>query len=159
MPHFVLDQNFPWYVVSFPWPSDIRITRLPDHAPDLVQNVDDWEVFLGLSKRGDVDGFITNDANILLQATEMVALTRTRLTLVITDGVGHEPLRATGLVMLHLEEVVRRMDGTAQVFVIRPGPIGQRSPNREINRIAQFHNQSPGDLFASELLRIQPRLT
>src|SRR5207237_10588284 len=45
-PHFILDQNFPWYVVSFPWPSHIGITRLPEHAPDLVQNVEDWEVLL-----------------------------------------------------------------------------------------------------------------
>ena len=60
-PHFILDQNFPWYVVSFPWPSNIGITRLPDHAPDLVQSVEDWEVFLELSKRGGADGFITND--------------------------------------------------------------------------------------------------
>ncbi len=35
----------------------------------------------------------------------MIALSRTSLALVVTNGVGHQPLRATGLITLHLEQV------------------------------------------------------
>ena len=95
--------------MGFPWPTDLVIRRLSDHAPDLVEAVDDWEVLVDLDKRGGVDGFITNDASMLVQPTEMVALSKTHLALVITEGVGHEPIRATGLVMVHLEEIARRI--------------------------------------------------
>lgn len=57
----MLDQNFPWFVAGFRWPADLRITRVPDYPPELVHAVEDWEVLVELSKRGDVDGVVTQD--------------------------------------------------------------------------------------------------
>src|SRR4051794_1149878 len=121
--HFVLDQNFPWYVTSFAWPSTLRVTRLSDVAPDFVSGVEDWQVILELARTGDVDGYITNDSSMLEQAEEMVALGRTHLALVVTRGVGHQPLRATGLVMVHLDEIARRMAGRPSISVLQPANV------------------------------------
>lgn len=34
--HFVLDQNFPWLLVSLHWPPTIQISLLASLAPDLI---------------------------------------------------------------------------------------------------------------------------
>ena len=107
--HFVLDHNFPWQVTDLPWPEHLRLTRLADYDASLIQHYDDWQVFDALNRRGDVDGFITNDAKILHLAREMVVLSRTRLALVVAAGVGHDPIRATGLVMLYLGQITHRL--------------------------------------------------
>jgi len=86
---------------EFPSPKDI--------APHLADEPDDWRILIGLATRGDVDGFITNDDDMLELPEEMVALSRTRLTLVVTAGVGHNPLRASGLLMAYLPEIARRL--------------------------------------------------
>ncbi len=77
----------------------------------LTAGYEDWQVLLALHQRGDVHGFITNDAGILELPREMVVLSKTRLVLVLTDQVGHDPLRATRLVMLHLQQLAAQLDG------------------------------------------------
>jgi len=106
---FVLDHNFPYQVVyGLDWPPYLRLTGLKDIAPQLVDEPDDWRILLQLAARGDVDGYITNDAAMLELPEEMVALSRTMLTLVVTMGVGHNPVRATGLLMTYLPEIAKR---------------------------------------------------
>ncbi len=108
--HFVLDHNFPYQVVhGLDWPPSLRLSGLKDIAPHLADEPDDWRILIGLATRGDVDGFITNDDDMLELPEEMVALSRTRLTLVVTAGVGHNPLRASGLLMAYLPEIARRL--------------------------------------------------
>ncbi|HUX87929.1 MAG TPA: hypothetical protein VMW65_13080 [Chloroflexota bacterium] len=152
--HFVLDQNFPWYAAAVRWPPSLRISRLAEIEPTLTSDVDDWEVFLGLHKRGDVDGFITNDAKLLMQATEMVALQRTSLALVITDDVGHLPIRATGLVMVHLEEVAKQVDGKSHVFRLRARQLTHELPHQHLERIAGQEKNRLSELIGREVTKM-----
>ncbi|MDE2994525.1 MAG: hypothetical protein OXU67_11665 [Chloroflexota bacterium] len=150
--HFVLDHNFPWQVTKLPWPEHLRLTRLAAYDASLIQHYDDWQILDALNRRGDVDGFITNDANILQLPREMVVLSGTRLTLVVADGVGHDPIRATGLVMLYLGHIVHRLSHRAQIFTLRPGDLGryQSSPAKQIDRLADHQNIAPPELIARE---------
>ena len=150
--HFVLDHNFPWQVTQLPWPEHLRLTRLADYDASLIQHYDDWQVFYALDRRGDVDGFITNDANILQLAREMVVLSGTRLTLVVADGVGHDPIRATGLVMLYLGQIVNRLSHRPQIFKLRPVGLGhyRSTPAKQINRLADHRNIAPPELITRE---------
>ncbi len=152
--HFVLDQNFPLQITSLDWPPPIRLTRLAHLEPELTRDHEDWEIFRALSQRGDVDGFITNDADILQLAREMVVLSRTRLTLVVTDGVGHNALRATGLIMVHLQEITRRIDGRPQIYVLRPNRLEPIVPGKQINKIASRAGIPPNQLISRELTAI-----
>src|SRR5439155_3679211 len=95
------------------------VTPLMAIDPDLTRNHEDWELFRALHRRGDVEGFITNDADILLLAREMVMLSQTQLTLVVTDGLGHDPLGATGLLMLHLPQIARQNHPPPRVYQLR----------------------------------------
>ncbi len=145
--HFVLDQNFPWYAASVEWPSSLKISRLNDVDSTLTHDKEDWEVLLGLSSRGDVDGFITNDAKMLMLPSEMVALSRTRLAVVIPDDVGYAPIRATGLVMVHIEEISKSLDGRPQVFRLRARQVKREFPRDHLERIATQRKQRVSDVI------------
>lgn len=116
--HFVLDQNFPIQATGLPWPATISLTRLRDIDPALTRDHEDWQIFRALRDRGDIDGFITNDANLLDLPREMVMLYQTQLTLVVTKGMTGDPLGATGLLMLHLPEIARQNHPTPRIYVL-----------------------------------------
>jgi hypothetical protein len=149
--HYVLDQNFPYYVAGFDWPPSISVSRLTDVDPGLTRNREDWQVILALAEREDVDGFVTNDRRMLLLPKEMIALSRTRLALVVTDGVGHQPLRATGLIMLHLEHVTRSLDGQPRVFLVRPAQLQPVSAWTQVNSVAKHLGVHVNQLVGDEL--------
>lgn len=150
--HFVLDHNFPWLATSLEWPSHLRITTLAHFDRRLTRDHDDWEVLRALAQRGDVDGYVTNDADMLALPREMVALTDVRLTLVVTDSVGHDAMRATALVMLHLEQVAAQLTGKPQIFRLRPAEVGRgrTDPYEVLNVIAGRLKASPADLIHEE---------
>jgi hypothetical protein len=153
-PHFVLDHNFP--IVA--WPLMVRLSRLAEIEPELIRGHDDWEILYALNRRGDVQGFITNDADMLELSREMVALSYSRLTLVITDGVGHDPLRGTGLLMVHLEEIGKRVISRPQIFVLRPGSLRPQRPGQLINKLAERRSVPPNRLIARERDAIREHL-
>jgi hypothetical protein len=82
--------------------------------------VDDWEVLqkLHLHDR-DWDGLITNDAAMLALPKEMTVLNDTGLTLVVVKGQGDSPVRATGLLLCHLQHICHQSNpGTAQIWTL-----------------------------------------
>jgi hypothetical protein len=151
----VLDQNFPFYITGIPWTRpNLRVSRLLDIDPELTHDHDDWEVFLALGQRGGVDGFITDDAKLLNLPAEMVALHTTSLALVVTDGVGHQPIRATGLLMVHLETISNQLTGKPRICVLRPVNPQQTRPWDNLNRIADRRSISVNTLVDEERHRI-----
>ena len=148
--HFVLDQNFPLYVTGFKWTRpDMQINRLSDIDAELIHDHDDWEVFRALDKRGDVDGFVTNDAKLLNLPTEMLAVHTTSLALVITESVGDQPIRATGLLMVHLETIASQLSKRPRVWILRPAQVTATRPWDYLNRIAKSR-QVPLDSLVDE---------
>src|SRR5712692_3606815 len=124
--------------MAFEWTRpDVRISRLYDIQPELTRDQEDWQVLPALHRRGDVDGFITNDTKLLNLPTEMLALHITGLTLVITDGVGDQPIRATGLVMVHLETIVSQMSKKPRIWILRPSAVAAKRSWEYLNHIAK----------------------
>jgi hypothetical protein len=152
--HFVLDHNFPIHATGLSWPSSLRVSNLASIDSSLVKNKEDWEVLLALSRRGDVDGFITNDSAMLRLATEMVALTRTTLTLVVVEGAGHNPVRALGLVMAHLETIAGRLSQSSQIIRLKPIQWKPESPHGLVANIARQTGSPMGDILNAELSRM-----
>jgi hypothetical protein len=86
VPHlYVLDHNFPPLAVAVKWPPELVMVALTAYDPALA-DVDDWELLEELRARGDATGLVTIDGQMLNQPKEMVALARSRLTLIVTDG-------------------------------------------------------------------------
>jgi len=137
--HFVIDHNFPQPVLNVRWPPSIQLAKVIDFDRRLVRDHEDWEIFLELDRRGGVDGYITNDAKVLNSATEMVALSTTNLTLIVTDDTGHTPIEAMGLLMAYLRQIAARVSARSEIYVLRVGDVARhRASAREyIRRIAK----------------------
>ena len=141
--------------MAFEWTRpDVRISRLYDIQPELTRDQEDWQVLPALHRRGDVDGFITNDTKLLNLPTEMLALHITALTLVITDGVGDQPIRATGLVMVHLETIVSQMSNKPRIWILRPSAIAAKRSWDYLNRIAKNSHVDVDALVQEERKRL-----
>ncbi len=86
----------------------------------------DRDLILFLARQG-YHGLITNNYKMLWVPREVAALVKARITLLAVEGLGDDPLRATGAVMLHLPHVAKRVvPGQAQVFRVSP-----RAPSPE----------------------------
>ncbi|HET8631329.1 MAG TPA: hypothetical protein VFL91_28240 [Thermomicrobiales bacterium] len=149
--HFVLDQNFPFQATGLPWPRGVEVSPLTAIDPELTRNHDDWQVFRALARRGDVDGFITNDADILNLPREMVQLSRTQLTLVVTDGLGHDPLGATGLLMLHLPQIAKQNHQPPRIYRLRRPQLHLTRVRPLIDALATRERIPASDLVRREL--------
>ncbi|MGH2352646.1 MAG: hypothetical protein ACRDJN_13655 [Chloroflexota bacterium] len=87
----------------------------------------------------------------------MLALSRTRLTLVVAAGVGHDPIRATGLVMVSLGQIARQVAGAPQIFVLKPPELGRHrtDPAAQLTKIAQHRNVPRHELIAAERAHLE----
>lgn len=148
--HFVCDENFPFHIGNLKWPPAVKISRLVNIAPSL-QSVDDWQVINGLHRRGDIHGLITNDGRMLNLPREMVALSCSKLALIVTDGVGNDPIRATGLVMVHLQDVVKQLSGYPQIFRLHPSQVKKQKVKDQIDKVAGQFNTKSSTMISQEL--------
>lgn len=153
--HFVLDQNFPFQATGIPWPPGIEVSPLKAIDPELTRNHDDWEIFRALHERGDIHGFITNDANILHLPREMVMLSRTQFTLVVVDALGHDPLGATGLVMLHLPEIAKQTHPSPRIYILKRPRVQLRGVRSTVDNLAARAGLTGSALMRRELEEIE----
>jgi hypothetical protein len=81
----------------------------------------DWELLVALSQQSPpCAGLVTTDNSMLLQERELAVLLQTKLTLVVADAAGDDPLKATGLLLTHLPWIARQEHRhRAQVWVLR----------------------------------------
>jgi hypothetical protein len=137
---FALDQNFPEPIVD--------ALKMAMDCADLVPvreinadmpKLEDWELLVRLRQHDrEWDGLITCDADMLNESRTMAALHRTGLTLVIADGQGHNPVRATGLVLFHLDHVCKEtVRNRPQVWILRAVQKPPESPTRYLEKIAR----------------------
>jgi hypothetical protein len=144
------------------WPPYLRLSALKDFAPRLVDEPDDWRILLALAAMGDVDGYITNDPDLLDGTEELVALTRTRLALVMTAGVGHNPLRASGLLMTYLSEIAKQVQHQtprrAVIFRLSAARLGdfRSTPGQRLDALAARKKMLPQALISETLRKIMP---
>jgi hypothetical protein len=158
---FVLDQNFPFQATPLDWPDILELVDLAAVDATLTAGYEDWEVLAALHRRGDVQGFVTNDAKMLRLAPEMVTLSRTRLALVVTEGVGHDPLRATGLLMTYLPQIAGQVSGQhAHIYVLTANKVSRfyRPVPDVLERLATKRGLRLDELIAAELPRIRHSL-
>jgi len=118
-----LDQNFPVLVLNatslLP---EVEIAPLYQIDPRL-SDLDDRRLMIALHQLG-WRGLITNNYKMLWVPSEIAAAVKTKSVIFAVEGVGDDPLRATGAVLLDLPAAVRRVrSGKAQVFRVNPrGP-------------------------------------
>lgn len=153
---FALDQNFPQPLIDAATPYFNNVELEPIWRIDRrLADLDDWEVLLALHHHErSFDGLITTDDSILNQGRELEVVRQTNLTLVVTRAAGHDPIKATGLLLAHLDYV------TAQTTPDRPQVWSLAARNKPatdpwelLERIADHQNRG-----VQEVLR-EARLT
>ncbi len=152
---FALDQGFPLPIVNVlrGYQADAHLVSLGEidsRLPDL----DDWEVLLALHHHSRAwDGLITTDSSMLNQAPELVVLSRTRLTLVVAMGTGHNPVKASGLLFAYLSRIceLTRPD-QGQIWQLKAGNIMPMEAESGLARVADHQNVNVEDLVANARL-------
>ena len=151
-PRFALDQNFPLNVLkALGHIPEVVLDPLQSIDPLLTAGHDDWEILLELSKR-NYDGFITADSSMIQLPRELVVLIQTRLTLVVVEDVGHDSLRATGLLLVYLPHIAHQTrQGTAQLWRLRPpARRNHKDPWEELEAVAGRLGETANALFERE---------
>ncbi|MGZ4777663.1 MAG: hypothetical protein ACXV5L_00580 [Thermoanaerobaculia bacterium] len=168
---FALDQNFPQPIVAVlaNYIPEAELVPIGDINPRMSR-LEDWEVLLALyNDRRPWGGLITNDASMLSLPREMSVLIQTKLTLVVAEATGHDPIKATGLVLAHLPSICERTTrDVPQVWHLRTAARPHDDPWDRLKDIAkrsggtakqQFndHKLSDDELTTSPLIKRDSR--
>lgn len=153
---FALDQGFPQPIVAA-LSSSIReadLTWIGDIDARLT-DVDDWQIFHALhADKRPWAGLITTDSGILSLPKELAVLCQTKLTLVVTESAGHDPLKATGLVLTHLPEICNQTaPDEPQLWVLRSTKRKPTDPWQHLTKAAKREKKRPQQLYREQKLR------
>jgi hypothetical protein len=109
---------------------------------------------LALHRRDEPwDGMITTDSSMLSLPKELSLLCQTKLTQIVAEETGHDPIRATGLVLAHIDGICKKTRrDVAQVWTLRTTTREHTPPWELLTRIAQRHGTTANDLYAAERL-------
>lgn len=153
---FALDQNFPEPIVDgladwlAPDAELVPIRRIDARMATL----DDWEVLAALhADEADWHGLITTDAKMLSLPRELAVMSQTKLTLVVAEAVGHDPIKATGLVLAHIGRICEQTrPDVAQVWRLRTSTKPADDPWDYLTRVAERRGTTAQAMFANERL-------
>jgi hypothetical protein len=105
-----LDQNFPTPLIraiAAYLPPDLELRSLNEIDPRLSR-LEDRSLFLTLHHLG-WHGLVTNNYRMLDEPWELAAIIRTQAVVVAVKGLGHDPLRAAGALLLDLPGLTSRI--------------------------------------------------
>jgi hypothetical protein len=146
---FALDHNYPMPIIeqAKPYLREVELVPIGDIDPRLP-DLDDWELLLALHHHSrDWDGMISNDTSMLEQERELAVLGYTHLTLVAPVAAGHDPIRSTGLVLAHIENIAARTTPRKPQVWRLPGRTGGGNhPDQFLERLARRGGLDPLDL-------------
>lgn len=153
---FALDQGFPQPIVE----------ALSDYLEDEAQLVpvltiderlaelEDWELLLALHHHAEPwDGLITTDSGMVAQPRELAVTMQAKLSLVVVLEAGHDPVKATGILLAQLSGVCRRTDPLyGQVWKLRTVEKRPENPWDELAGVAKARGQPVSELWRDEQL-------
>lgn len=152
---FALDQNFPEPIIEAlnEFIPEAELIPLQDIDPQLAE-IDDWQVLLALHHHElEWDGLVTNDRRMLNLPREMCVLRQTNLTLVVAHDAGHDPIRATGLLLTHLGYIARNTSrDESQVWELTASNRPGRNAWHHLSRIADHRSVDPERLWRESRL-------
>jgi hypothetical protein len=147
---FALDQNFPQPIVDALAEYIIEAELVPiGEIDERLATLDDWEVMLALHRHERPwDGLITTDANMLALPRELAVLMQTKLTLVVAKESGHDPIKATGLLLAYLPGICQRTDpDKSQLWTLRAVQKSADDPWDHFERIARQRGTTASKLY------------
>jgi hypothetical protein len=152
---FALDHNFPAPVLKAFGVMMPNVELVPiAEIDDALAEIDDWELFVALYGAKDrCDGLVTNDDALLALPKEMTVLSQTNLTLVVAAGEGHNPIRAVGLLLCHLNHICHHTKpDRAQVWRLSVSQKEYDEPRKYLEKIAEKRNVAVDEIVQTHKL-------
>lgn len=147
---FALDHNYPEPIIeqARTYLTDVELVPIAAVDPRLAE-LEDWELLLALHHHErSWDGMISNDTSMLEQERELAVLGYTRLSLVAPVAAGHDPIRSTGLVLAHIENIAARTTpARPQIWKLAARTSGGDHPERFAKALAKKLEMDPIDLL------------
>lgn len=149
-----LDHNFPAPVLAAfdSLLGRVELVAIRDLDPAYAE-LADWELFVALHRRTDIDGLVTNDDALLSLPKEMTVLSQTHLTLVVAKGEGHSPIRAVGVLLCHLNHICEHSQPErAQIWRLSVKQKDAEIPHDYLEKIAERAKSTVKDIVAAHKL-------
>jgi hypothetical protein len=144
-----IDQSFPTPLVNALDRFLVEVELFPLRRIDNRLNaLEDRELLIALHQLG-WKGLVTATHKMLRVPATVAALLATRMSIVVVDGVGDDPLRATGALLLALPDALRGLEaGPHQVVGVRAGRVTRMSAWELFARLAEQQRRDPAALLA-----------
>jgi len=143
-----LDHNFPQPIVAglAEWLHEVRLSPIGLIDPRLT-GLDDRRLLIALHQRG-IDGLVTNNYKMLRNPYELAAVLKTKLAVFAIKGVGHDPIRAAGALLLDLPSLVKAVSaGRSGVFVLNPRSPRPHDPWALFQKVANQRREEVSSLY------------
>ena len=143
-----LDQNFPEPILGQleSWMGGIELLPLRT-IDEKLTHLDDRSLLIAL-KQLDFEGLVTLNYKMLRNPKELAAVLKTKLNIFAVEGVGDDPIRATGALLLDLRPAVNAIEsGRTGVFWLRPRSPQPQDPWELFERVAKNHGEDAAVLY------------
>jgi hypothetical protein len=144
-----LDQNFPEPILTvfgqyLPEVDLVPLRRIDPRLPTLG----DRQLVLALHQLGWA-GLVTNNYKMLEVPSELAAILKTKLAIFAVQGVGDDPVRAAGAVLLDLPGCLKDfVPGKGAIYWLRPRRPRPREPWDLFGEAASRRRRKRSDLYA-----------
>jgi hypothetical protein len=151
---FALDEDFPETIIGALGIGVREAELVPlRHINSRLRQMDDWQLMLSLYHLGEWDGLISTDSNILKLPRELTVIHETHLTLVVIEKAGHDPIRAAGLLLVHLPMICRKTVRTiGQIWKLSAQNKNHDDPWEELKKLANHRKMNVKDLVREHRL-------
>lgn len=156
---FALDANFPQPLLNTiaPFINEVQLTPIQLVHPKMADLLD-WQVIVALHRRG-FHALVTNDYHMLYEHKVLAALQVTRLSLIAIESLGHDPVRATGALLMDLPDIAKKLTpGTPKVFFSERRSLQPHSIQNYFERRAAKQGITIADLVRRERLSNDDRM-
>lgn len=153
---FALDQGFPDPVIAAhrEFMPEVDLVSIREIDPRLPDVEDDWRILMFLHQHERPwDGLVTTDSSMAGLPKELAVLLQTKLTLVVAEESGHDPVKASGLV---LPGICKRTDpGKAQLWLLRAAQGAGKKPWEQLRSVAERSGADVSETYEAEKLSAQ----
>ena len=154
MVRFALDEDFPDTILDALGLGVPEAALVPIRAIDTgLRRMDDWRLLLSLYHLREWDGLISTDSRMINLPREVSVLHQTKLTLVVVEKAGHDPIRAAGLLLVHLPTICRKTVPTVgQIWRLSAQTKNHDAPWDELKKIAAHRSIGVQSLYRESKL-------
>ena len=143
-----LDHNFPIPIVRALGEGIAEATLAPIAEIDArMGDLDDHEVVRAVAHRG-YDMLVSCDRDYFEEAAVLTAVLQCRLSVVVVQGQGHDPVAASGLLLAYVKHLAAQFDKEhAQIFKLRVGRPRASDPWDAMKTLAEREKISADALY------------